>query len=265
MTVRRRVLREAASRSRWPGRPKPRIPEGAAERVTQLDEHGRKTASEFWFRGKLAGRAFWNSDGTPCLAYGLRDGVVVGHQLEYEDGAIIYVEPFVDGVHHGRAKQFRSDGRLLLVSPFSPFKRGTGTDFWCDKRGRLAEEHPLVRGRPSGTERWWNPDQKSITSETEWLDGEWHGAKREWDDERLVRGFPKFFVRGERVAKRAYLKLAGKDPSLPPYRPEADLPERTLPRTFLGLKERARRIGGEERMTRDRRRARGQRSERNRR
>lgn len=253
-------MKKAPSQRRWPGRPKPRIPAGATERVTQLDEHGRKTASEFWFRGKLAGRAFWNADGTPCLAYGLRDGVVVGHQLEYEDGAIVYVEPFVEGVIHGLAKQFRPDGELLLVSRF---RRGTGTDFWCDAQGCLAEEHPLVRGRPSGTERWWNLDQTSISSETEWLDGEWHGAKREWDDERLLPGFPKFFVRGERVAKRTYLKLAGKDSSLPPYRPEADSPARSLPRSFLELRERARRIGGAERMIRGRRRARAQHSRRN--
>jgi hypothetical protein len=165
--------------------------------------------------------------------------VVVGHQLEYESGAIVYAEPFVDGALHGVAKQFSPHGRLLLVSPF---KRGTGIDFWCDERGRLAEEHPLVEGKPSGTERWWNPDQKSVYSETEWLNGEWHGAKREWDDARLVPRFPQFYVRGKRVAKRAYLKLAAKDPSLPPYRNEADSPARALPRKFLELKKRARRI-----------------------
>jgi hypothetical protein len=207
--------------------------------VTQLDDLGRKTASEFWFRGRLAGRALWNSDGDPCLAYGLRDGVVVGHQLEYESGAIIYAEPFVDGVNHGLAKQFRPDGRLLLVSPF---KSGTGIDFWCDERGRLAEEHPLVRGQPSGTERWWNDDQKTIYTETEWLNGEWHGARREWCDGRLERGFPRFYVQGERVAKRAYLRLARQDPCLPPYRPEADAPARILPKTFLELRRRARRV-----------------------
>jgi antitoxin component YwqK of YwqJK toxin-antitoxin module len=89
------------------------------------------------------------------LAVGLKNGVPVGHQLEYQDGGIVYAEPFVNGALHGLAKQFGRGGRLLLVSPF---KRGTGTDFWCDERGRLAEEHPLVKGKPSGTERWWNPD-----------------------------------------------------------------------------------------------------------
>ena len=153
---------------------------------------------------------------------------------------IVYAEPFVKGVLHGVAKQFGANGHLVLVSPF---RQGTGTDFWCDERGRLAEEHPLVEGKPSGTERWWNPDQKTVHSETEWLKGEWHGATRHWTEGRLDRGFPKFYVRGKRVSKRAYMKFAEGDPSLPPYRHEADSPARNLPKRFLVLRRRARRFG----------------------
>jgi antitoxin component YwqK of YwqJK toxin-antitoxin module len=209
--------------------------------VVQVDETGNKATSEFWFRGRLVGRAFWDSDGSLCMAVGLRDGVAVGLQIEYRDGAVVYAEPFAKGVIHGLAKQYRRDGRLLLVSPFT---QGTGTDFWCDERGRLAEEHPLVQGKPSGTERWWNPDQTTVFSETEWLNGVWHGASRHWTDGRLDRGFPKFYVRGKRIAERAYLRLARQDPGLPPYRPEADSPARTLPKMFLKLRERAGRAGG---------------------
>jgi hypothetical protein len=235
-------LKNEAARSRWPGRrgqPKPSIPAGATERVTKVHESGGKATSEFWFRGRLTGRAFWDSDGALCMAVGLKDGVPVGHQLEFQDGALVYAEPFVKGLLHGTAKQFDTRGRLLLVSPF---KQGTGTDFWCDERGRLSEEHPLVAGKPSGTERWWNEDQKTAYSETEWLNGEWHGATRHWTDGRLDRGFPRFFVRGKRVSKRAYLKLAARDPSLPPYRPEADSPARVLPKRVLELRQRTRRV-----------------------
>lgn len=139
-------------RSRWPGRPKPQIAAEATEKVTHSDEH--QTASEFWYRGHLVGRTSWSPDGRSGVAVGLRvglrDGLAVGCQLSYEDGAIEHAEPFVNGELHGLAKQFSLDGRLLLASPF---KRGTGIDFWCDDRGRLAEEHPLVEGQPSGTER----------------------------------------------------------------------------------------------------------------
>jgi hypothetical protein len=172
------------------------------------------------------------------VAVGLKDGMPVGYQLECHDGGMVYAEPFVEGVLHGFAKQFGPSGRLLLASPF---ERGTGTDFWCDERGRLAEEHPLVDGKPSGVERWWCEDQKTVYSETEWLDGDWHGATRHWTNGRLDRGFPKFLVKGRRVAKRAYLKLAERDPSLPPYQREADSPERVLPGRFLELRRRARR------------------------
>lgn len=230
--------------SRWParpGQPKPRITARATERVTRLDALGRKTASEFWFRGQLVGRAFWNPDGTSCVALGVRNGVPVDHQLEFDERGVVHAEPFVDGKVHGLAKQFGTDGRLLLVSPF---KHGTGTDFWCDERGHLAEEHPLVDGRPSGAERWWNEDQKTVYSETEWLNGEWHGATRHWTAGRLDRGFPKLFVRGRRVSRRAYIELAHRDRTLPPFRPEADSPVRTLPRKFLQLRERARRMRG---------------------
>jgi antitoxin component YwqK of YwqJK toxin-antitoxin module len=95
--------------------------------VAKFDALGRKTASEFWLRGQLVGRACWNPDGTPCLAVGVRDGVPVGHQLEFHERGVVYAEPFVDGKLHGLAKQFGIDGRLVLVSPF---EHGTGTDFW---------------------------------------------------------------------------------------------------------------------------------------
>jgi hypothetical protein len=225
----------------WSGRsglPKPSIPASATERVTKRDEQGRKTVSEFWFRGRKVGRVTWSPDGNDFIAVGLRNGVRVGYQLSYHDYGAIYAEPFVRGVLHGLAMQFSSRGKLLLGSPF---KRGTGTDYWCDDDGRLAEEHPLVAGRPSGTERWWCEDQKTVYSETEWLDGEWHGATRYWNNGRLDRGFPKFFVRGNRVSKRAYVQLAKTEPSLPPYCPEADRPARALPKVFLELKQRARR------------------------
>lgn len=139
---------------RWPigpGQPKPRIPPGATERVTKMHEGGGKATSEFWSRGRLAGRAFWDSDGSRVMVVGLKDGEPVGHQLEFHDG--------------------------------------------------------------------------------------------DWTGGRLDRGFPRFFVGGKRVSKPVYLKLAERDPSLPPYRADADLPVRILPERLLQLRQRARRIG----------------------
>src|SRR5690606_32236977 len=130
----------APMRIQWPGQPhqpRPRIPLSAEERVVGLDEAGRKAKSEFWLRGALVGRASWNPDGSPHMAVGVRQGVEVGHRLEYHEDGTIYAEPFVEGVLHGLAKQYHPDGTLLIVSPF---RNGTGTDCWCDLNGTLAEE-----------------------------------------------------------------------------------------------------------------------------
>lgn len=164
----------------------------------------------------------------------------MGYLVEYHDirigRCVSYAEPLVGGKVHGLAKQFDSAGRLVMVSPFV---RGTGTDFWCDDEGQLAEEHPIVRGRPSGCERWWNPDQRTVFIETHHRDGLLHGISREWAKGRLRNGFPMFFINGERVTKRRYLAETKLGAPLPVYRAQEDQPARRLPTRFLELKRRA--------------------------
>lgn len=228
---------------RWPGRrgqPRPAIPIRAKERILGYDKRGAKERSEFWLNGQRVGFVSWDPSepsGTPGIAGCYRNGVRVGYHISYYQGAVSYAEPFRNGLVHGSAKQFDARGRLIFESPF---KHGTGTDYWCYDDGRLAEEHPLIEGKPSGCERWWSEDQKSIYSETHWLNGEWHGIKREWTRGRLDRSFPQFFMRGRRISKRTYLAAARRDTTLPPYRPEDDLPARRLPERFLQLKRRFR-------------------------
>lgn len=67
------------------------------------------------------------------MAVGLRLGVRVGFAIEFHEepaGAASHAEPFVAGQLHGLARQYDPSGRLLMVSLF---RRGTGTDFWCDQ------------------------------------------------------------------------------------------------------------------------------------
>lgn len=142
--------------------PAPSIPAGAVEHVTERDAEGRKVASEFHWRGRRVGRARWFASGAPYLVISLRGRSAHGYRLEYHEepaGAVSYAEPFVRGRVHGLAKQFDVDGRLMMVSPFV---RGTGMDFWCDEAGRLLEAHPIVNSRISGSDRWWNPDGKTV-------------------------------------------------------------------------------------------------------
>lgn len=183
------------------------------------------------------GSAFWNPDGTPSSAVGLRDGARTGFQVEYHDFGGVYAEHFIDGLLHGLAKQFDALGRLILASSF---RRGTGTDFWCDDEGSLLEEHPLVRGRPSGRERWWESNQNAVFEERDWLRGQWHGITRRWTKGALECGFPRFYIRATRVSKRAYLAARRRDRTLPPYLVEDDSPARALPDVFVKLRRRAR-------------------------
>jgi hypothetical protein len=233
--------KSSPSKARWPGlpgQPRPRIPVRAQEKVLRTDDAGRKTASEFWLNGQCVGRAEWEASGAPWRAVGLRGGLLTGHRLEYHEGAVSYAEPFVEGLTHGWAKQYGPRGRLLLASPF---QRGTGIDYWCDRHGRLAEEHPIVSGRISGCDRWWDENQRTVYQETGWLDGEAHGLHREWTGGTLSRGFPRFFIRGQRVSKREYLAAARTDSTLPTYTRQEDLPDRALPERFLQLRQRVRR------------------------
>ena len=230
---------------RWPqltGQPAPSIPTEALELVTKFDDKGRKSESQFWLKGKLVGRASWYPNGGPCLAVGLRRNVAHGYQIEYHEGTpsgVSYAEPFVGGRVHGLAKQFDVDGHLVLASPFV---HGTGIDYWCDQNGRLAEEHPVIDGRISGCERWWNGDGKSVFSETHYREGLRHGVVREWSGRKLRNGFPMFFLRGRVVSLRRYLRAQKSDESLPQYRAEEDRPQRRLPERFIELRRRAVRL-----------------------
>jgi hypothetical protein len=173
---------------------------------------------------------------------GLRAGVQVGYRIEYHDRpleGVSFAEPLVDGLPHGLAKQYDAKGQILLVSPFV---RGTGIDFWCRSDGSLAEEHPLVRGRQHGTERWWNPDGCTVFAETDYLDGLKHGIAREWTDGQLVRGNPRFFLEGTPVSRARYLQVAVRERHLRPHLREDDRPERAVPELFLRLRRRAGRL-----------------------
>ena len=132
MRDRKGVLRERRKSAitvvmRWPGRkgqPRPAIPARAEEKILGYDQHGAKQRSEFWLNGRCVGFVTWDpweSNGTPGIAGGYRNGVRIGYQISYEQGAVSCAEPFKDGLVHGWAKQFDVGGRLIFESPFSFF------------------------------------------------------------------------------------------------------------------------------------------------
>ena len=77
---------------------------------------------------------------------------------------------------------------------------------------------------------WLNEDQRSVWIERHWIRGNLHGIERKWNEQhRLRRGWPRYFVGGERVNKRQYLRAAKQDPALPRFDKRDHLPERRFP------------------------------------
>jgi hypothetical protein len=212
----------------WP------FPPRATERVVETFEDGGKKRSEFLLRGARVGVMLWNEDGGPAWGWAERADKKHGLSVEwYDNGTVAFVERYVNGLPHGVARHFDGEGRLLLTTRYV---RGTGVDLWCNLDNRtLAEETRLAGGTLHGLKRNWNPDGRTVYREEAYCEGLEHGVFREWNSRgRLARGFPRCFVRGARVDKRTYARLATRDRTLPRYRERDDDPRRTLPREYVG-------------------------------
>lgn len=214
------------------------IPTTAREVVDKSNVDGIKEQSSYFIGRVMVGRRAWWDDGqTVCLEYGLKDGKKHGNELYFDrNGLLLSVEPFRDGVPHGRAKQFAEDGSVLICYVL---RNGVGMDLWCHDDGSLSEEHYYPDNGELGYNRWWNEDNKSIYLEESWVYGfGWHGILREWNSKgRLCRGFPQFYVKGQRLKKRQYLRACELDQTLPVYLPAQDQPYRTLPKEYLSQRK----------------------------
>ena len=175
-----------------------------------------------------SGVIVWSDDDpTPCRVHTERGGVCEGDLLRLDGGWITQWVTVSNGIEHGTSWQFqwgRVIGRYTL-------EHGTGLDLWYEARGVLSEEHPMREGTHHGPIRWWC-DARRVWSE-EWThEGRRHGVWREWVIEEpmtLQSGFPSFWVSGEEVTRGAYERACDHDPTLRPYDPEEDAPERDLP------------------------------------
>lgn len=217
-----------------PRRYKSPIPANAREVVDKSYQDGAKEQSSFFLGKNLVGRRIWWDDGrTAYLEYGIKDGEKHGYELTfYQDGLLSSAEPYRNGKMHGKAAQFARDGSTLICYVM---KNGVGLDLWCDEDGNLSEELYWPRENELGFKRLWNEGNTSVRLEESWLaDFGWHGILRKWNGNgRLCRGFPQFYVRGQRLTKRRYLLLWKSDKAIPPYLPEHDQPSRMLPQEYL--------------------------------
>jgi antitoxin component YwqK of YwqJK toxin-antitoxin module len=209
------------------------IPTTARERVVERYPNGNKRQAEYRLRGKVVGMRIFFESGEPEMEYGLRDGQK--HGIEYDwiaPGMLTAAEPFVCGLAHGTVRQWDQHGRLMGTYRMV---HGTGLDLWrLPREGGgepyLAEVLYWKNGHRDGFEWWLDENQKTVYIERHWRQSELHGIERQWNAVgRLARGYPKYFVGGQRMTKRQYLKAAAADPALPLFKAKENRSARTFP------------------------------------
>jgi hypothetical protein len=207
------------------------IPPEAEERVIASHPDGTKKDAEYWLNSQCVGRRHFDPTGEMAGESPCQNGVRHGIQYRwYESGRLLSAEPYEHGVPHGTARQWADDGRLLGTYTL---EHGTGIDLWwqdlSDGSVYLAEVHFMRDGQPHGFE-WWLNDDRSLWWERHWQHFALHGIERQWNFKgRLCRGYPRYWVDGERVTRRQYLQAADRDSSLPPFRLEENEPRRSFP------------------------------------
>jgi hypothetical protein len=209
------------------------IPPAAEERITHRHPDGTRQRAEYWLDGEQVGLRTFHPTGELEDEYSFRHGVKHGMQYRCDlPGQLGSAEPYENGVPHGTAYQWSYyDGRLIGTYTL---EHGTGIDLWrqdwSDGTVTLTEVHSMRNGCSHGWEWWVNHDQRSVHEERHWMDGELHGIERQWNMQgRLRRGYSRYWVHGKRVTRRQYLRAAASDPTLPPFRPEDNNPERAFP------------------------------------
>ncbi|HEX6290975.1 MAG TPA: hypothetical protein VFZ66_17450 [Herpetosiphonaceae bacterium] len=208
------------------------IPEAAEERIVERHPDGTKAQADYWLDGELVGRRFFFETGEPSLDFGLRRERYHGMWYRWDlPGMLISAIPYQDGLEHGTAHQWSFDGQLLGSYTM---QHGTGLDLWWGQRsdgGRMLSEARFYRdGQRHGFEWWIEADQRSVYEEGHYAKGAPHGILRQWNRKRrLKRGYPQYYVNGERITKAQYLRACRNDSTLPPFQPADNLPARKFP------------------------------------
>lgn len=209
------------------------IPKAARERIVERYPSGKKKQAEYRLKGKVVGTRSFYETGEPELEYGLRNGKKHGIHYDWPTpGKLGFVEPYVDGVPHGTAKQWSDHGKLLGTYTMN---RGTGIDLWrCQRKDGsvfLSEARFLKNGFVCGFEWYINEDQQRVDSEHHYNGKVLHGICREWNAQgRLRRGYPQYYVNHQKLTKQQYLRASKMDPTLPPFRVKDNKPSRIFPK-----------------------------------
>lgn len=217
------------------------IPRDAVEQLAseyrQEGMHVQYQIRECILNGRVVGRRAYTQDGTLVMDTPLQDGQKHGREYTWnEDGTLLLVEPYVKGQIHGTAKQYGSRGKLIGTYHIV---HGTGLDIWRGEGGAggiyISEIHSLRKGLPHGYE-WWFTERGSLWHERHWHAGQYHGIERMWNSQgKLKRGYPKYWIAGQAVPKRKYLKAAQMDKTLPTFRVTDHSLRRKFPAEIMQL------------------------------
>ncbi len=208
------------------------IPETAEERITRVYPDGSKQQAEYWLAGERVGVRSFFETGELETDIGLRGDRYHGIFYRWDaPGMLVSATPYHVGLEHGTAYQWSPDGALLGSYTM---EHGTGLDLWwhecSDGTRSLSEARYYHNGQRHGFEWWICSDQQCVSEEGHYAENNPHGILRQWNRQgKLRRGYPQYYVRGERVTKARYLRACRDDPSLPLFRPEDNLPAREFP------------------------------------
>ena len=186
--------------------------------------------AEYYIEDELVGIRLWHPSGLPANEYAFQNGNKHGWQYFWNtEGNLISAQPYERGLQHGTAYQWANEGRLLGTYTM---EQGNGFDLWWsedeDGNATLAEAYSFVSGQLHGYE--WQFSNGQLRAEKHWYLDKLHGIERLWDQKsKLARGFPRYWLHGERVHKPTYLKAATLDSTLPPLLPEENHPNRRFP------------------------------------
>lgn len=205
------------------------LPRGA---VAEPGEYTATSGTAFFLRKRLVARVYWHDNGAiERETHFDEDGRMHGTEREFHrNGKMAYRASWVHGRQHGWQEQWDERGRLVVRTRFH---HGTGLDAWFTL-GRLSETREYLDGTLHGFQRWWQ-DRRSIWAEAHYVGGREHGVFREWRDGKLRRGFPKFWVNGAQITRRAYVRAVATDVSLPRLDPRDDARRRKAPKVIEGL------------------------------
>lgn len=212
------------------------IPPNVVEHVTREFRreggaiYGRLT--DCILNGEVVGRRTYNEEGQLIIETPLRNGRKYGREFYWnDDGSLSLIEPYVNGKIHGTAKQYGQHGSVIGTYKLH---HGTGYDIWRaeNRNGTVyvAEILTYKDGLRHGYEWWLTPKPHIVYEERHWHEGQHHGIEREWNlANKLRRGFPRYWIKGDRVTKIKYLRAAKRDPSLPAFHLRDNSPRRKFP------------------------------------